>query len=294
MWSGRLKINSGRFTDPQSLSDGADDAGTISAAETTVAVDRRAARHSDAFEISVSARPDARLSFELDDTAGANPPVRALASLADCLVKPRSLGGEAGAPHVTIHRAPGDALGVSLDRPHLVLAPGETLRVAVLLNLVDLREPAPKPVKATLKWKLIPAAQTRALTDGALPVAAVLNAAEPAQATIELAVPNEEGAYNLRLSATGRGFGDVERTVQLVVVDSRRPAPPAEAAAPRLVDSFEPATGGLLRKVAIVPARSSREGFLPRWLNWKRSSRYGASIRTTSKTPKKSSRPICA
>lgn len=265
LWSGRLKVDSGRFENPQSLGDAADDAGTIFVDDAGVAIERRSARAGDAFEVSISARPDARLSFELQDASETSPAVRGQISLADCLLKPRPLEAESGAPHVVIHRAPGDALAVSFDRPHLVFAPGETLRLAVALNLLDLREPAARNVKATLKWKLVPAEKNRALADGSMSVAAAVNAANPAEAAIEVKVPDEEGAYNLRLSATGRGFADLERTVQLVVVDPNG-LPAVAAAPPKLVDSFDAASGGLLRKVAVILPRSNHESFLSRWL----------------------------
>jgi len=75
-----------------------------------------------------------------------------------------------------------------------------------MLNLFEPREAADKPVRATLKWKIFPTGSNRSISEGLIAVPAFVNPTRPAPVSLELRVPRDEGAYNLRLSVTGRGF----------------------------------------------------------------------------------------
>jgi hypothetical protein len=260
VWAGRLTAG-GRLDHPQSLSSARDDAGTISLDRGAVVLRRRSPRQNDAFEVSVTAAPESRLEFELHDRHGNVPAHTIHLALADCLQKPRVFPAEGSRPRVVVRRAPGDALAVTFDRPHLVFDPEESFRMSIALNLLDPRDGIDKPARAQLKWKLFPADGNRAVAEGSTTVAFRVNPVSSVVVPLEVGLPRAEGVYNLRLAATGLGFPDVERTVQLVIVDPalevRRPK--AGGAEPKLVDSFEPGSAGLFRKVPLNSLRLKHE-----------------------------------
>jgi hypothetical protein len=182
----------------------------------------------------------------------------------------RAAAAEANQPRGLLARDPADALAVSFERPHLVFDPEEKFQATVLLNLFEPREAADKPVRAALKWKVVPAGSSRSIAEGLVPVSAFVNPTRPAGVALELRVPRDEGVYNLRLSATGRGFTAVERVVQLVVVErARREEPSAASASESIVDSFEPASAGLFRKVTLNASRQRPGSSLSRMLKLK-------------------------
>jgi hypothetical protein len=261
VWAGRLTVAGGRFDQPESLGSARDDAGTISLDRGAVAIRRHSPRQKDAFEVNVTAASESRLEFELRDRHGNVPAHTIHLALADCLQKPRAFPSEGNRPRVVIRRAPGDALGVTFDRAHLVFDPEESFRMSIALNLMDPRDGLDKPVRAQFKWKLLPADGNRAVVEGSTTVAARVNPTSPVVVPLEVGLPHGEGVYNLRLAATGLGFPDVERIVQLVVVDPTPEDGPSRAggAEPKLVDSFDPGSAGLFRKVSLNALRQKHE-----------------------------------
>jgi hypothetical protein len=157
---------------------------------------------------------------------------------------------------------------VSFERSNLVFDPEEKFQATVTLNLFEPREGADKPVRATLKWKFVPPGVNRSISDGLIPVPAFVNPTRPATVSLDLRVPRDEGVYNLRLSASGRGFPGVERVVQLVVVD-RAGSEERSAASENIVDSFEPVAAGLFRKVSLNSSRQRPDSSLSRLLKLK-------------------------
>ncbi len=258
LWSGRLEIHGGRLARPQSFASAGDDAGSIAIEGEILAIRRRSPRPIDGFEVSVTAHQEAWLELELHDEHD-GPQVPIQLSLADCFHKSRVFAAEASRPRVVIRRAPGDSLDVHFDRPHLVFNAAEAFRFAVALNLLENRDKLGKPVKATLKWKLTPAVGSRIVVEGSAAIAARVNAATPAEVPLEVRMPNEEGVYNLRLAATGRGFTDVERVVQLVVFNAVRSDPanrtqqPEKRSAPLEVTARRRLVGRYLHRPEMAP-----------------------------------------
>jgi hypothetical protein len=117
-----------------------------------------------------------------------------------------------------------------------------------------------------LDWQLVPIGSAKPVDSGDVRF-------EPpgsGQATdvgVELAMPAEEGVYTLRLATFGRKVSKLERSIQIVVVDSdRRAAAAPGPAVYKLVDSFDPAVGGRLRKVALDATGKKLDGPLARLL----------------------------
>jgi hypothetical protein len=255
LWAGRVTIGGGRFEQPQSLAQAGDDAGTITIEGGMLSVCRHSARTNDGLEVSVTASPGSRLEIALQDQRDSRSPQAIHLSPADCFHKLRVFAADGNRPRVVVRRAPGDALGVSFDRPSLVFDPGESLRIGMTLNLLDAREGSDRPARVLLKWKLLAAGANRPINEGSTTVAGLVNPTTPVDVPLELRLPREEGVYNLRLAASGLGFTDVERLVQLVVVDPARSGESPNGAREKLVDSFEPSPANLFRKVSVASLR---------------------------------------
>ena len=201
--------------------------------------------------------------------------------LAGLDIASRAHAAEANQPREVFRNDAVDALSVVIERPHLVFEPEEKFQATVVLNLHDAREAADKPVRASLKWKVVPPGSSRSIAEGVIPVPAFVNSTRLNSVPLELRVPGEEGVYNVRLSATGRGFAGVERVVQLVVVDPNRgEGNPAGTARENVVDTFEPASAGPFRKVTLTAARQRPASSLSRILKLK--SAHDASDDETS------------
>jgi len=267
----RLEIAPGRFDRAQSLGSAADDAGTIQIKGGMLSVRRRSPRTGDGFDVSVTAPADADIEFELKGERGDDSALKFQMPLAECFKKTRTETAQADQVRAVIRRAPGDALAVNIDRSHLVFGPEELFRATIVLNFLEPRDTHEKRVKASLKWKLVPAGHTRAVADGSASVSALVNATKPSQFPLELRLPRDEGVYDLRLSATGRGFPDSERVVQLAVVESKRASEISEQLeTPQLVDSFEPEAAGMFRKVSLDSPRQRLGHSLSRMLKFTR------------------------
>ena len=154
----------------------------------------------------------------------------------------------AARPSVNL-RDPTNVLSVHVDRTNLIFKPQEALRAAVSLSLIEsrdtlFRETNARPAKAILDWKLLPAGHSRSVAAGTIPTVLPAGQNGPAAIPFELALPAEEGVYDLWLSASARRHTDADLIVQVVVVNPARPNAASETgAAEELVDSFVPATG---------------------------------------------------
>lgn len=268
-WAGRIQAGADGIGEATSLGTVAGESGTLYIENGELQIARRNSATTDGCEFSVVARPGARLRVQM---ASAGDPLSEAtvveASLDDILRKPLVFEPQGKRPRLVVRRAPGDAITLRHQRDHWIFDPHERLQATILLNLLDLREPVEKPVRAHVRWRLTAVGGWWPLSEGAATVAAALNAARPSETPLEIALPREEGVYDLKLSASGRGFDDVERIVQLVVVE-RRPAERKETGTTEhLVDSFDPRQAGTARQMALPPGRKRREGTLPQW--WKK------------------------
>ncbi|HEY2250377.1 MAG TPA: hypothetical protein VGH74_04920 [Planctomycetaceae bacterium] len=148
-------------------------------------------------------------------------------------------------------RDPTGSLTVDFEHPRLICDPQEVVLATVSLDLVDSREANGRPAKPYLKWKLLAAGTSRPVAAGTAPVTWPADENGPADVPLELAMPREEGVYELRLTAGARRHSDVEFVIPLLVFDAAHPGSVSAPAGPeKLVDSFVPATS-TFRKVAL-------------------------------------------
>lgn len=266
-WAGGVTVDGGTASNPASLGTGTSDVGTIWISSGAVRFQRRSPATEDGVEFSVTGSADSTLHVIVRPagTTAAVEPIEVRTS--DLFHKPAVFETLGNRPRIVIRRAPGDALGLRFDRPHLVFDPQETFHAAVVLNLLEDRSPLEKTVKAHVRWKLYPQGGSWSIADGSAQVSATINSPRTTEVPLELRLPGEEGIYQLRLSATGRGFDDVERQVQLVVLEPSSPAsvsPQVE----KVVDAFDLMKGGAARRVSNLAGKKRFDRPLGRL--WKR------------------------
>ncbi|MSR60095.1 MAG: hypothetical protein EXS05_21055 [Planctomycetaceae bacterium] len=267
VWSGTFAVDSGELSHATSLGTSADVAGTLWNAGCALKLARRRAAADDGLEFSLKAPPDSTLRVALQSTAidGVAAPIEIRVS--DLYHTPRVFEATGDRPRIVVRRAPGDVLPLRIARPHLIFDPGETFHFDVGLNLLEPNRSANKPVRADLRWKMYAYGGTRSVAEGSTTLAAIINSATPVEGSCDVPLPASEGVYKLRLTAGGHGFDDVERVVQLVVLDPQSAKVPG-AAEEKLVDGFDTAKGGALRRVSSSSRHARGEGSLARW--WKR------------------------
>ena len=189
-WTGSVLLSAGDLADLQPLGVEADEAAALSLAERQVRVTPLVRRAFDGFDVTIRADESATLTVDL--RAAPDAPAKPIEFTVGALAKQTQrapldeLGG-----FLIVQRTPGDQLRVRLEREHLVFAPQETFKLAVEPQLQDdLASPATLEAKlyrhnsSTVLW------QTTATYD---PKA---NASLP----LELAVPQDEGSYRLRIA----------------------------------------------------------------------------------------------
>lgn len=151
----------------------------------------------------------------------------------------------------------------------LIFDPGEPCRATALVLLTDSRDSRERAAKATVRWKVSSGDHFRPHAEGSSSVNVTVNGPHPVSLPIEFNAPRGEGVYTLQVEVTGRGFSDVESAAPLIVVDANRGPnrfPVTAGEKPKVVDSFDLATAGLMRKAAPGTILKGGELSLNRWL----------------------------
>ncbi|QDT73930.1 hypothetical protein [Lacipirellula limnantheis] len=200
-WTGSVLLSAGDLADLQPLGVEADEAAALSLAERQVRVTPLVRRAFDGFDVTIRADESATLTVDLRPAPDA--PAKPIEFTVGALAKQTQrapldeLGG-----FLIVQRTPGDQLRVRLEREHLVFAPQESFKLAVEPQLQDdLASPATLEAKlyrhnsSTVLW------QTTATYDPKS------NASLP----LELAVPQDEGSYRLRIALVRRPEGFASR-----------------------------------------------------------------------------------
>ncbi|HEY5312112.1 MAG TPA: hypothetical protein VIK18_06315, partial [Pirellulales bacterium] len=160
-------------------------------------------------------------------------------------------------------RAPGDKLELRVTRDNLVFAPGDSLEVEAWPKLPDLALGTRLRVQA----RLVAPHGLRASWSGEQDVELLPEEIGPApRARFVMPVPEQEGVYDLVLSASRRGLqeritrrvvGVEERRLQFVVVSRAQPVAAAQAGGLDLLVEIDPASPGWserLTQLAVLPA----------------------------------------
>ena len=134
-WVGILETSQGTFLHPASLSVGVDQAGTLWADGKSLWLARRAACREDGFDVTLLASGAARICFTLQSAASGGGRQQFECSLADLKTKTQNFPFRDRAGQLSFRRAPGDALRVVVDRPHLIYGSGENFKATLIPDL---------------------------------------------------------------------------------------------------------------------------------------------------------------
>lgn len=240
-WSGLLEISRGRLERPVSLGVAADDPGTIRTDDGAVWIERRTPRLHDGCDVDVSAPPDAVLSVALQTPGHPEAGARLDVKLSELLDGDKTVPLDSRRGRLVVRRAPGDAIRLAIDRPHLVFSSGETFAAVAWLSLPD-----PKRMNrddAGLRWELAVARGGETLATGTIPLEIPRADGDPgATFAVPLSVPlpRDEGVYDIRLTAPGGPGAPAARGVQVIVLNTSGPQPPVAPRDEQVVDAFAP------------------------------------------------------
>ena len=233
LWSGEISIEGGQFANHQSLGIEADEPGSMWIEGSRLVIRSRSPRQYDGVDFTVTADEAAELVIELrsPENLPAAEPVRVpLGHLID-QTQDATLADQA--TRLLAHRAPGDRLRVKLATDSLVFSPGDPFRFDARPHLL----PFPPGSKVLLTARLTPARGTRSLWSETKEFVAAAVGAEDPTLPWSIVLPDEEGVYDLVLSAERGGLSNrlalrhqvEERRVQLVVIGRHAPAAVAGA-----------------------------------------------------------------
>jgi hypothetical protein len=235
LWEGTIAISQGTLSEPKPLGIEADESGSMWLEEGRLVIRQRTARAYDGVDLLVSAPLDAKLLVQLtaanDSQRGPQveiPPI----PLADLSTDLRNLPLDNRDNRLLVRRAPGDSLRVRTAESSMVFPPGARFKLDVMPCLLTV----PPDSKVHIKAQLTGAREQRELWSMQYDVRAGQVEAIP----LEVPLPEEEGVYDLTLTATEtaswthpvrpalhwkRSLAD--RRVQVLVLSRQRP--PAKA-----------------------------------------------------------------
>jgi hypothetical protein len=249
-WNGVVEVSEGRISRPTSLGVEADEPGTLWISNNALWIERRSPRVYDGFDATITAVPEAMLNITLQ-SIGENPiheQVQFRLREVDSNLRVAEIDDEG--TRLVVRRTPGDEIRLQIDRPHLVFAPGENFVASALLSDFPAETDTPA---AVLSWRVTAARTAQEITQG--DQSAYRDSTTQAASEIPMAIklPMKEGVYDLHLALRQDGSPARKRMVQVVVVaddPSREPADgEASLTGETLIDSFQPANAGFLRRV---------------------------------------------
>jgi len=205
LWHGSIRLSEGVISQPKLLGIEADEPGSMwvefdeQQGASRLVIRQRSARAYDAVDLMLSAPTSAKLLVELaasDEPSKASPVEIPLASLVDDAHNSQldELGNR-----LVVRRAPDDRLRVSFSRDHLVFTPGlagdSEFEFTVQPHLLRVPEHSTIEVEVTLS------------RDGGEPIFSQkfpVQGDDPAAIPVRLDVPDEEGVYDVAITAVER------------------------------------------------------------------------------------------
>ena len=217
-------------------------------------------------ELQVADWRRARLSVELVPKSGRDKPTRVDVAVADLVVSPVQQSLDADGNRLAIRRAPGDELRVVLDEPAAAIRrPGDTIRFTVHPLLARMATATAPELRLRLKrsaggseiraqskiLEAIPEEMSRAAGPAPQPFAPV---------PLAVALPEQEGAYDLEIELVERGGlrwsrSVATRTLQVVAVADAAPKEPAGNDW-RVIYELDPGSPKLLERLRRLPGVS--------------------------------------
>ncbi len=237
-----------------------------------------------------------------DSHATASPQIEF--SLEELLSTQRTVSIDGDGNRLTIMRAPGDSLAVSIDGD-LVRRPGESIR----LNVQPFLPASARSGVVELRVRVVSARQGREHSVQQVVLQELKNSTKLgprvyAAVSLDVTVPKAEGAYDIVLEAFDRGglpWADIKfmrpiasRAVQLVAVSDVAPAMGLKPSWKMLYE-LDPASPGLLERLRMIPGASALESIgsipkMPAFTGLPRGGVFDASINVASNAFEKSAK----
>jgi hypothetical protein len=247
IWVGILETSQGTFQHPASLSVGADQAGTLWADGKSLWLARRAACREDGFDVTLLASSTARICLTLQSAASGGGRQQFECSLADLKTKTQSFALRNHSGNLSFRRAPGDALRVAVDRPHLIYSSGETFKATLI---PDLSIGAGLAETAAVDWEIRASRGGNTVGQGTIRLNQVASPTNPPRIPIEIPLPHDEGSFDLRFHLGENSSSAVESTAQILVLADRAPKDTNRVSHDTLVDHFRPGDRKTSREIA--------------------------------------------
>ncbi len=237
-WQGTVTLSEGRLAEPNPLGIEADEPASMylepsgPIGQQRLIIRQRSSRAYDGFDVLADAPLSARCTIQLTAADAPDRPLTVEIPLSDVVEEfvNKDLDGQGN--RILVTRAPGDQVRVDFTRDSLVFSPGETFRFTARPHLL----PLPEGTKVRLKVQLLSASVGKEIWSSQYDVQVGRETAIP----IELALPEEEGSYDVLLSVSyNAGWPQAvrrtltwnkivaERKVEVLVLDPQRPPPAA-------------------------------------------------------------------
>ena len=228
-WSGSMTINPGHLSNPRGLGLETDKPGSIHSEQGQILIRQRSLTTFDSFDVEVVATKNAILEFRLS-AVGDLGQARVIRVPIAKLISPNTFHGAAlddGKSRLLVRRSPGDRLRIEFSRQSLVFEPQENFVFFIRPNNMGLAadedyECIVQLLRGRTDEELW--SETRSLTTASDGSAAIIG-------PVELAIPKNEGVYDVLISLYSKEFGRVfrkgtpalRRLMQCVVVDQSLP-----------------------------------------------------------------------
>ncbi len=263
-WQGTIRVTSGTISEAISLGLEPDTPGSMQLIDsTTLAIAPRYPRIYDGVDLRVIAPREASLVIELVPDGGEPlPPVQwQIETLAKVF---QQANFDDQGVRLVGQRSPGDRLPVSMDRDHLVFAPGEKFEFTVMPRAIDLAPSA----GYLLNVALLGARGGGELTSQDREFTTDDRSNPQLEGIFALTLPTDEGVYDVRIalfpkrlgSSLVRGKPICERRVQLALVDPAQRTSRDQAAWETALE-LDPAQPRWWEKMIRIPTISRIPGF---------------------------------
>ena len=230
LWHGAISVSSGTLEQLEPLGIEADEPAGMWIEHNQLVVRQRSRRTYDGLDLLVTAPRDARLLVELSGSPDREEATRIEIPLREVLAEPWTADLDASGSRLLARRTPGDMLRVYFKQHSLVFAPGELFS----LNLEPHLLPLPDGSEMEIEIALLAARGSKQLWVEHRRATAGRATTIP----LEIALPDEEGAYDLVFTAKqapglrlpqgghvplGWKKAIAQRKIQLLVLDPNSP-----------------------------------------------------------------------
>ena len=232
-WRGTISVSDGSISEPQPLGTEADEPGSMWLENNpkgdggTLVVQQHSPHGYDGVDVLVTATSSSKLVVNLSAAGQSDHPTTIEIPLADLASEFVNKELDNRGNRLLLMRTPGDSLRVALDRDNLVFAPGETLKCTLTPHALSL----PDGGQARIKVQLLSGGKELWSKQHDV------QAGREKEIPLEIALPNEEGVYDVVISAINNPNWSqavrqplnwkrtiAERHVQLLVLDPRGPS----------------------------------------------------------------------